>query len=72
MALNYLVDAMVSSIKTQERPATFGDHHSIISKGVESKENYPNILPVHGESDDKNRAPTDSKFKFRTHNTDYR
>ena len=29
-----------------------------------------NILPVHGKSDNKNRAPRDSDFKLKTHSLD--
>ena len=63
MVLNYLVDAMVSSIGNTRASSMFGDH-LIISKVAKSTQDkkQSNILSVQGVSDDKNRAPTDFKF----------
>ena len=65
MAINYSVDAEASkcvpSIRNKSVSSTFGDHLKG-DKSTQAKRRQSNIIPVHDKSDDKNRAPTDSKF----------
>ena len=61
MALNYLVNAaMVSLIGNTRAPSMSGDIGDHFKRcRIDTRRQY-DILPVHGESNDKNRAPTDS------------